>query len=407
MSRNLMLGSVMAAAGLSLLLYYNFQSSRPAFAEGDGVDFLCPPGHFETVNTLRLEFEKETGHRIRLEKAGDLVRLAGFGPERRLEAVMESEGVKPDGAKTEGVRFEVGLRSPSTSPLVLRIRPDAPASAFAFARYLTARDRGLPAFAAAGIDTVAGDAWEKEPEVHLASGAMLRPALEDLLNRFEKREGVRITRVYNGCGILVSQMRAGDRPDAYFACDVSFMTSVSDLFMPSRDVSSNRLVLAVPKGNPLGIKTMDDLLRPGLRVGLGHPANSALGSLTRKMMEQNGLQGPFERTGNLKLESATGDFLVNQIRTGSLDAVVVYVSNLSEVRSHLDFVPIDLPGANAVQPFAVGRASKHRLLMERLFEAIAASSSRDHFRSLGFEWKAPEAPASALTGSSGPASSPL
>jgi hypothetical protein len=49
---------------------------------------------------------------------------------------------------------------------------------------------------------------------------------------FEQREGVRVTRVYNGCGILVTQMHSGTRPDAYFSCDVSFMDQVRDLFEP-------------------------------------------------------------------------------------------------------------------------------------------------------------------------------
>jgi len=35
-----------------------------------------------------------------------------------------------------------------------------------------------------------------------------------------------VTRVYNGCGILVGQMQAGAKPDLYFACDAQFMAMV-------------------------------------------------------------------------------------------------------------------------------------------------------------------------------------
>ena len=34
---------------------------------------------------------------------------------------------------------------------------------------------------------------------------MLRPAIEETVTEFEKREGVRVSRVYNGCGILATQ----------------------------------------------------------------------------------------------------------------------------------------------------------------------------------------------------------
>ena len=59
-------------------------------------------------------------------------------------------------------------------------------------------------------------------------GAMLQPALRETLAAFADREGVELDLVYNGCGILVAQMRSGRIPDAYFACDQSFLESVQE-----------------------------------------------------------------------------------------------------------------------------------------------------------------------------------
>src|SRR5262249_48634326 len=122
-----------------------------------------------------------------------------------------------------------------------------PTAALQFARFLAAPDRGLPQFPANGPRPVEGADWGGEPGVEHLAGAMLRPAVEETITAFEKREGVKVTRVYNGCGILVAQMKAGERPDAYFACDKSFMDEVSDLFTDQRDVSTNQLVILVPK----------------------------------------------------------------------------------------------------------------------------------------------------------------
>ena len=77
---------------------------------------------------------------------------------------------------------------------------------------------------------------------------MLRPAIHRTINAFEEREGVSVTRVYNGCGILVSQMKTGEMPDVFFACDVSFMNMVQDEFKPATNVSNNQLVIAVNQG---------------------------------------------------------------------------------------------------------------------------------------------------------------
>ena len=143
---------------------------------------------------------------------------------------------------------------------------EQPTAALRFARYLAARDKGLPLFQRDGYEPVEGDPWAETPELRIFSGAMLRPAIDDTIDEFEKREGVRVTRVYNGCGILVGQMKTdGKSPDAYFACDVSFMKQVHDLFLEATPVSTNQLVILVPKGNPHQIHSLNDLGKPGLR----------------------------------------------------------------------------------------------------------------------------------------------
>lgn len=259
------------------------------------------------------------------------------------------------------------------------------ASALRFARYLGARDRGLKQFERFRCEPVEGDEWAERPEIVLFSGAMLRPGIERTLKEFEQREGCRITTVYNGCGILVAQMRTGQRPDAYFSCDTSFMNSVADLYLEPVDVVDNQLMIIVQKNNPKGIHTVQDLTKPGLRVGLPHHEKSAMGNIAWKMLVQMGLFDAL--TPNLKVESPTGDFLINQIRTGSLDAIIACRSNWNGVREHLDAVPIDHPLARMTQPYAVGRGTRYRQMLTRLQDALTSAASRERFETEGFGWR--------------------
>jgi ABC-type molybdate transport system substrate-binding protein len=196
---------------------------------------------------------------------------------------------------------------------------------------------------------------------------------------------VRVVRVYNGCGILVAQMRAGEHPDAYFACDKSFMSQVSDLFLDGVDVSTNQLVILVPKGNPHGIRTLDDLARPGLRVGVGHEKQCALGVITQQTLVQTGSRAAVMK--NVVTQLPTGDMLVNNLRARSLDAVIAYVSNATSAPDELEAISIDVPCAVAVQPVAVGRESRYRQLTSRLLEAIRSRASRERFEANGFHWR--------------------
>lgn len=267
---------------------------------------------------------------------------------------------------------------------------DQPTAALRFARYLAARDKGLPLFERDGYEPVEGDPWAEAPRLNLFAGAMLRPAIADTLEEFQRREGVVVSTEYNGCGILVSSMKTlGKRPDAYFACDVSFMNQVHDLFLEATPVSTNQLVILVPKGNPRHIRSLNDLGKPGLRVGVGNEKQCAMGALTQETLKQGGVHDPV--MDNVKVQSPTGDLLVNELRTGSLDAVIAYVSNGTAAADQLDAVAIkDIPCAVAVQPVAVGKDSAYKQLTGRLLDALRSPESRRRFEAYGFHWKAAE-----------------
>lgn len=290
----------------------------------------------------------------------------------------------PELERVDGVDFA----AVADVPVAVLTSSASPRAALRFARFLAARDRGLQEFVKNGYEAAEGDDWEEKPSLVLFSGAMLRPAIEKTITEFEEREGCSVSRVYNGCGILVGQMQAGATPDLYFACDAQFMSMVKDKFQPALDVSLNQLVLLVPKGNPKGVKTLQDLAKPGLRVGVGHEKQCALGQLTQETLIQSKLQK--EVMKNVVVQTPTGDMLVNQLRTGSLDAVIAYVSNAVSAADVLEAHPIDIPCALAVQPVAVARDAKRKRIAERLVAALRSAESRERFEAEGFKWRADE-----------------
>ncbi len=262
-----------------------------------------------------------------------------------------------------------------------------PTRALHFVRYMTSRDRGLPVFARFGYETVRGDKWAEKPELHIFSGGLNRPAIEKTIAEFEKREGVTVLATYNGCGVLVGQMKAGARPDLYFACDTSFMDSVADLFVNPTKVSKTAMVIITEKGNPQNIRTLEDLARPGLKLALCDPQKSALGKLTDDLLDKYGLK---ERVrANQQYSSATADNCVQAIAVGRMDAAIVYKANAAFETERLEVIPIEDPQAVAVQPIAVSRESDYPLLTKRLMQRIMSAESRSTFDRLGYEWLLP------------------
>jgi hypothetical protein len=112
---------------------------------------------------------------------------------------------------------------------------------------LGASDRGLVEFRKFGFEIVEGDVWELSPSMNFFAGSVNRRALEEIISEFEQREGVRINTVYEGCGILTSNMRTMKQsqqsgfPDAYMACDVYYLDVVRDWFQDAVNISDLRI----------------------------------------------------------------------------------------------------------------------------------------------------------------------
>jgi ABC-type molybdate transport system substrate-binding protein len=236
-----------------------------------------------------------------------------------------------------------------------------------------------------GYKPVPGDVWEEKPTILFFSGGVNRTAIEHTIKAFEIREGVNIERVYNGCGILVAQIKAGQRPDAYLTCDISFMDQVQEQFVDITDISNTKILIAVKQGNPKQIVDLNDLLKDGMRIGTCNPQQSALGELTKRMLEQKGIWK--DMLPNVYSQTPTADLLVNQLRTGSLDAVIVYEANISQVRDKLTSIPIEDPQAIAFQNYGIGQNSSHYWLLSRLLTSMTSEDSKKFFLKNGFDWE--------------------
>ena len=93
---------------------------------------------------------------------------------------------------------------------------------------------------------------------------------------------------------------------------------------------------------------------------------------------------------NASSQVPTADFLVNQMRTGSLDAAVVYRINIQNSSTYFDAVPLPADKAKAVQPFAVRHDSPNRQMGYRLLAFLR--EHRESFETAGFVWKGDTAP---------------
>ena len=170
------------------------------------------------------------------------------------------------------------------------------------------------------VPALAGD---RPKPLLVFAGSASQPPLEEAARAFEKQTGVPVTLHLGGSGAMLSQIRLTGRGDLYIPGSPDYL----ELAREQQLVAGEATILAylvpaiiVAKGNPLGIKTLDDLARPGLKVGMADPDGVCVGLYAVELLTANGLAERIKPNLRGQVESCAR--AASMIPLGMADAVL-------------------------------------------------------------------------------------
>jgi molybdate transport system substrate-binding protein len=192
--------------------------------------------------------------------------------------------------------------------------------------------------AGCGRDVLRGD---PDAPLFFYCGAGLRLAAEPLIAAFRERTGIVVDPTFTGSGCLVGQAEMGRTGDLFMPGELFYMQQAADrgLVTQWRVVAWFVPVILVRDGNPLGIHTLEDLYRPGVRVGLGEPKACAIGDFTPRLLAAKGLSAEALEP-NVVATFVTAPEIGNAVKLGSIDAAIQWDAVAAAYLEGGDVVPI-------------------------------------------------------------------
>lgn len=203
------------------------------------------------------------------------------------------------------------------------------------------------------------------PAAHLTvfAASSLTGAFNDLGALFEqKHPGAKVTFNFAGSQDLRTQLEQGARADVFASADTKNMDPLkSENLLDSnpRVFAHNRLVVIVPKSNPSGIKTLQDLSRPGLKIVIADVSvpvgNYSLQALD-KMSEDSSFGASFKETVLKSVVSKETNVkaVVSKVSLGEADAGIAYSTDAQAAGDKLTTIEIpDAFNIIATYPIAV------------------------------------------------------
>jgi molybdate transport system substrate-binding protein len=183
------------------------------------------------------------------------------------------------------------------------------------------------------VGSSAGGSGAVTGKITVLAAASLTESFNQIGKDFQAANpGVTVTFSYAGSSQLAQQITAGAPADVFASASPATMKTVTDAGdntgTPTVFVK-NQLVIAVPKGNPKGIRTLADLTRPSLKVALC-AKEVPCGAAAHTALDASGV----------KLTPVTEEQDVKQalakVKLGEVDAALVYRTD-----AHSDTADVD------------------------------------------------------------------
>lgn len=221
-----------------------------------------------------------------------------------------------------------------------------------------------------------------EDELTVLAAASLTESFDELGERFNaEHPDVQVRFDYQGSSTLAEQIRQGRPADVFAAADTENMRKVSGADDTAGDPATfakNRLVIAVPKGNPADVRSLADFARPE-RTTVICESEVPCGSATRTVTEAAGVRPqPDSEENDVKA-------VLRKVQTGEADAGLVYYSDAQSAADEVDTIEFpESAQAPNEYPVATLRNAENPELARAFTEFVRGPQGREVLERHGF-----------------------
>jgi len=216
-----------------------------------------------------------------------------------------------------------------------------------------------------GSENKAGE--EKQKTIMAFCGSASKPAMEDAAKTFQEKTGIKVELNFGGSGNMLSQMKMSKQGDLYIPGSPDYMIAY---LVPAIDVQ---------KGNPKNIRSLDDLAREGISVGICAPESCCVGLYAVEILEYNNMTDKVKPNIVVHAESCSKTAAL--VVMDKVDAIIGWRVFSKWTPDDTDVVylkPDQLPRI-AYIPAAISTYTKDRESAQKFIDFLASEDGQEIF----------------------------
>jgi molybdate transport system substrate-binding protein len=230
--------------------------------------------------------------------------------------------------------------------------------------------------ASSGAPTVTGN-------INVFAASSLTEAFKKIGTDFEAANpGAKVVFNFAGSSTLATQINQGAPADVFASAAPANMQTVIDAGngagTPVTFVK-NQLVIAVPKGNPKGIKGLSDLTKPGVKVALCDDPVPCGAAAKKALAAANVTITPVTKETDVKAALA-------KVKLGEVDAALVYRTDAKSSATDVDGIEFpESAGAINEYPIVALKGASNKAGADAFVAWVRSDKGKAVLDSFGFQ----------------------
>ncbi|MBW8015669.1 MAG: hypothetical protein FVQ82_05745 [Planctomycetes bacterium] len=217
----------------------------------------------------------------------------------------------------------------------------------------------------------------------MCDSSFILPATR-LCKEFKEKTGIDSVITVSGSAAFLPMVKARKEGDILITHD-PFIEHVSDTgaLAANAEVGFVAAVIAVRKGNPRGIKSIEDLTAEGITVALTNPQYSTFGKRAYQLLESKSIKETVLKNVGTRFTKDDTD-LANFLKLGAVDAVIMSGGAAKAFEDSLEIIriPNENHGSSRIHVIGLNYSENSMAIMQ--FIEFARDHGSDIFAKHGY-----------------------
>ncbi|MEX1232157.1 MAG: molybdate ABC transporter substrate-binding protein [Planctomycetaceae bacterium] len=222
--------------------------------------------------------------------------------------------------------------------------------------------------------------------LHFLAASSTVNVAEELAAKFEQEHGIKVKVITGPTNALAQQILSGAPADLFLAASPKWVEPLTEqqLVAETKPLLGNRLVIAVPVGNPAGLNSPADLRKDGVKQIALAGENVPAGIYAEETLHKFKLYDELLAAEKI-VRGHDVRVTLNYIERGEVEAGIVYATDvIGSTHAEAVYTFPDDVSPTIVLPVTLLKNSRHPEEAKQFYDELGSPASREMYKRHGF-----------------------